>query len=123
MPTFVETVLLFTSLAALIVWLENTLQHSGEKFFNWKMWIPVIYVPIFYLLGFLTYFNNSFKLYYQYSAYGLIIVSLLGLFYHFLHIWKKGFTLANVMRGRPPMTLPLIYFALGILALVVSSSI
>ncbi len=123
MPTLAEMVLLLTSTSVLIIWLENTLQHWGEKFFSWKMWIPVVYVPLFSILGYLLYFNSSFKSYYWYSAYGLIFVSLLGLFYHLLHVKKKGLTLANITRGRPPILLPLIYLLLGILALVSTSMI
>ena len=128
MPTFTELILpqlglLFTSAFALILWLENTLQHWEEKFFNWRMWIPVIYVPVFSLLGLLTSMNHNLKIYYRYSAYGLIIVSLIGLFYHFLHVKKKGLTLMNIAKGRPPMVLPLIYTMLGIFALIVSAAI
>jgi len=113
---------LFLGVVSLAVALQVTLMHWRQNFRHWSMWVPVVATPALGLVALLLALHNSELLR------GLLVLlaaagtlaGFVGTYYHWEGVGERvdGYTLNNFMVG-PPVTLPLLISALGILGLII----
>ncbi len=111
-----RSVLVFTGVAYLVIWVQLSLYHWAGGFKHLAMWGPVLSTPLVVagaVLGALV--RDGI---WGWVALGLLGVGiaegLIGLYYHLRGISSQigGFSTRNVLSGPPPM-LPLAYAAVG----------
>ncbi|WP_134699092.1 hypothetical protein [Ammoniphilus sp. YIM 78166] len=114
--------ILFISLAFLMIGIQVTLFHYRQNFHHKAMWIPVIAAPLFFLVGMgLTFYNEKWlsSLFFWLMWLGLVD-GLIGFYYHFRGVGVRvgGWALRNFLIG-PPIILPLMFTALSGLGLII----
>jgi hypothetical protein len=113
--------ILFVSLAFLMIDIQVTMFHYRQNFHHKSMWVPVISAPIFFIAGIiLTWYNASWlhTLFLVLMWFG-VIAGLIGFYFHFRGVGVRvgGWALRNFLIG-PPITLPLMFSALSVLGLI-----
>lgn len=114
-------VILFVSLAFLLIGIQVTLFHYRQNFHHKSMWIPVISAPIFFVIGtFHTWFNLDWlhNLFIVLMWFG-VVSGLIGFYFHVRGVGIRvgGYALRNFMIG-PPIILPMMFTALSVLGLI-----
>lgn len=112
---------LATSLAVPAVMFEMWYSHYRGNFHRAPMMIPMAYPPLFAGGGFLLLATTAGWAAWVYGALatGLLLVGLLGVFFHLQGIARQtgGWNLDNIMVG-PPAMAPLSFAGLGALGLL-----
>lgn len=118
---FTRVVILFTSLAFFLVFIQVTLMHYRQNFRHWSQWVPVIELPLLGLNALiLTFYNIDLV---RWSLMILTIIGIIGgmigFYMHFSGVGKRvdGYRLNNFLIG-PPIILPLLITAMSALALL-----
>lgn len=114
-------VILFVSLAYLLIGIQVTLFHYRQNFHHKSMWVPVITAPIFFLSGIvlvisrLTWLNCLFII----MMWAGILIGCIGFYFHFKGVGIRigGWALRNFMIG-PPVIFPIVFAAVAGLGLV-----
>ncbi len=114
-------VILFVSLAYLLVGIQVTLYHYRQNFHHKIMWLPVVLSPLLFLAMLLLTFNladgiitlNIWLLWFA------VLAGLIGFYRHFKGVGQRvgGYELRNFLIG-PPVILPLVFSAVGGLGLI-----
>ena len=115
-----RVVLLLVGLAYLMIFVQVTMFHYRQNFRNIAMWLPVIGGPLIGAAALLLTLANTGALL------GVVRVllwigafaGLIGFYYHFRGVGQRvdGYALRNFLSG-PPIVLPLMFSALGVLGL------
>ncbi|QKG84424.1 hypothetical protein GXN76_07990 [Kroppenstedtia pulmonis] len=113
--------ILFVSLAFILLFIQVTLFHYRQNFHQKAMWLPVLASPLFFLTGIaLTFYkapwlSTTFLILMWFG----ILDGLIGFFYHFRGVGIRvgGWKLRNFLIG-PPVILPLMFAALSGLGLI-----
>ncbi|TDF99479.1 hypothetical protein [Paenibacillus piri] len=116
-----RVLILFVSLAFLMMSIQVTMFHYRQNFNHKAMWVPVISSPIFFITGIiLTLYNAGWlhNLFLVLMWFG-VVSGLIGFYFHFRGVGVRvgGWALRNFLIG-PPITLPLMYSALSVLGLI-----
>lgn len=116
-----RVLILFVSLAFLIMGIQVTMFHYRQNFRHPSMWGPVIAAPVFFVAGIvLTCYNvpGLHTLFLVLMWIG-VIAGLIGFYFHFRGVGVRvgGWALRNFLIG-PPITLPLMFSALSVLGLI-----
>ncbi|MCS1352157.1 hypothetical protein [Mechercharimyces sp. CAU 1602] len=117
-----RVLILFVSLAFLMIAVQVTMYHYRQNFHKKAMWIPVIAAPLFFIVGLsLTFYNVSWlaSLFLFLMWLGLID-GLIGFIYHVKGVGSRvgGWKLRNFLIG-PPIMMPLMFSALSVLGLII----
>jgi hypothetical protein len=119
--TLDRVVLLFVGFAYLFIGIQVTMSHYRQNFHNKAMFAPVILAPINFLaaLGLTLLNTNGWYFFMQFLLYLDIVVGLIGFYFHFKGVGVRvgGYTLRNFLVG-PPVILPLLFSAMGVLGLI-----
>lgn len=113
--------ILFVSLAFILIGVQVTMFHYRQNFHKKAMWIPVIATPVFFLVGIVLVFYNVHWL--RNLFVGLMgigtLAGLIGFYYHFRGVGVRvgGWALRNFLIG-PPIILPLLITAMSVLGLI-----
>lgn len=118
--TLTRTVILLVGLAYLLISAQTAMFHYRQNFRNISMWAPVLAGPLIGLAALLLTLANARALA------GLVKVlfwlgaasGLIGFFYHFRGVGQRvdGYVPRNFLLG-PPVILPLMFSALGVVGL------
>ncbi|MFC4077162.1 hypothetical protein [Salinithrix halophila] len=113
--------ILFVSLAFMMMTVQVTFFHYRQNFHHKAMWIPVLAAPLFFVVGMVfTFYRTSWlsTLFLILMWFG-ILDGLIGFYYHFRGVGIRvgGWELRNFLIG-PPIVLPLMFTALSGLGLV-----
>ncbi|WP_127586403.1 hypothetical protein [Paenibacillus koleovorans] len=114
-------VILFVSLAFLLIGIQVTMFHYRQSFTHKAMWAPVLSSPIFFLAGLVLVMYNASWL----STLFMILMwiglvdGLIGFYFHFRGVGIRvgGYALRNFLIG-PPVILPLVFSAVSVLGLI-----
>ncbi|QGG47529.1 hypothetical protein [Heliorestis convoluta] len=113
--------ILFTSIAFLVMALQTTLFHYRQNFRHWAMWGPTIGLPLVAIVGFLLTWRDLTLFRWLFLILLVIEIAsgLAGFYYHGKGISQRvgGWDINNVMVGPPPL-LPLMVSGLSILGLL-----
>lgn len=116
-----RVILLFTSIALLMIFLQVTLFHYRQNFRHWAMWGPVIGTPV---IGILTLALSFYDVPWLRTTTALfLVVGLLtgaaGEIIHINGVGQRvdGYKMQNFLIG-PPLTLPLMVAAMSVLGLI-----
>jgi hypothetical protein len=113
--------ILFVSLAFMLVGIQVTMFHYRQNFHNKAMWIPVISSPIFFVIGLaLTIYNVSWlSALFQILMWFGVVFGLIGFYFHVRGVGVRvcGWALRNFLIG-PPVTLPMMFTAISVLGLI-----
>lgn len=113
--------ILFVSLAFLVLGIQVTMFHYRQNFTHKAMWVPVILAPIFLVVGLIFTWYNSTWLHNVFLTlmWVGVVVGLIGFYFHFRGVGVRvgGWALRNFLIG-PPVTLPLMFSALSVLGLI-----
>ncbi len=113
-----RSILVFTGVAYLAIWVQLSLYHWAGGFKHVAMWGPVLSTPL--VIGGAVLGAVMRDGVWGWVALGLlvfgIVEGLLGLYFHVQGIRSQigGISLRNLLSGPPPM-LPLAYAAMGVL--------
>ncbi|MEG6616676.1 hypothetical protein V6C27_09645 [Peptococcaceae bacterium 1198_IL3148] len=114
-------ILMFTGVLLLVVSVQVTLFHYRQNFRHWAMWGPVIGAPV---TGVLAIMMALFNIGWLQPILAVILVldvvsGLVGFGYHFEGVGERvdGYRMQNFLVG-PPVTLPLMVSAMGVLGLL-----
>lgn len=113
-----RSVLVFTAVAYLVIWVQLSLYHWAGGFKHLAMWGPVLSTPL--VIGGAVLGAVARDGIWGWIALALlafaILEGLLGLYFHVQGIRSQigGLSLRNLLSGPPPM-LPLAYAAVGAL--------
>jgi hypothetical protein len=114
-------VILFVSLAFLLIGIQVTLFHYRQNFHNKAMWLPVVSSPVFFIAGIvLTWYNASWmQLLFSVLMWIGVVSGLIGVFFHVRGVGLRvgGWALRNFMIG-PPIILPVVFTALSVMGLI-----
>lgn len=112
---------LFLAIVFAAIFVQVTLMHSRQNFRHWAMWIPVIATPLLALNALLLVLQNAepARIVFAVLAVAGIGGGLVGTYFHWAGVGARvdGYTWNNLMVG-PPVTLPLMVSAMGVLALI-----
>lgn len=113
--------ILFVSAAFLLIGIQVAMFHYRQNFTRKSMWMPVIAAPVFFFTGLgLTWYNASWleALFAALMWLG-VVEGLVGFYLHFRGVGVRvgGWAMRNFLIG-PPVTLPLMFTALGVLGLI-----
>ncbi|MGZ9584298.1 hypothetical protein [Paenibacillus marinisediminis] len=113
--------ILFVSLAFLLLGIQVTMFHYRQNFHHKAMWAPVISSPIFFIVGLaLTIYNASWLSgLFQVLMWFGVVFGLIGFYFHFRGVGVRvgGWALRNFLIG-PPVILPLMFTAISVLGLI-----
>lgn len=113
--------ILFVSLAFMMVGIQVTMFHYRQNFHNKAMWIPVISSPIFFVIGLaLTIYNVSWlSALFVFLMWFGVVSGLIGFYFHVRGVGVRvgGWALRNFLIG-PPVTLPMMFTAISALGLI-----
>lgn len=116
-----RVLILFVSLAFLLIGIQVTLFHYRQNFNQKVMWAPVISAPIYFIVGVILacYYAPWLHTTFMVLMWIGTLSGLIGFFYHVrgVRVRVGGWTLRNFLTG-PPVMLPLMYAALGVLGLI-----
>lgn len=116
-----RVLILFVSLAFLLMSIQVTMFHYRQNFHHKAMWVPVFLSPLFFIAGIvLTWYNQAWlAALFQVLMWLGLISGLIGFYFHFRGVGIRvgGWALRNFMIG-PPVILPLMFSALSALGLV-----
>lgn len=116
-----RVLILFVSLAFLLIGIQVTLYHYRQNFHHKAMWMPVIASPIFFVVGVVFVCCNVSWLHTLFLILMWIgsVAGLIGFYYHFRGVGIRvgGYALRNFMIG-PPVILPLLFTAVAVLGLI-----
>lgn len=114
-------VVLFVSLAFLLIGIQVTMFHYRQNFHHKSMYLPVIASPIFFLAGLWLVIQPKSWLQTLFMILMWIGVAdgLLGLYFHLrgVRIRVGGWAMRNFLIG-PPIMLPIVFTALSTLGLI-----
>lgn len=113
--------ILFVSLAFMLVGIQVTMFHYRQNFHHKAMWVPVISSPIFFVIGLaLTIYNVSWlSALFQILMWFGVVSGLIGFYFHVRGVGVRvgGWALRNFLIG-PPVTLPMMFTAISVLGLI-----
>lgn len=113
--------ILFVSLAFMMIGIQVTMFHYRQNFNHKSMWLPVISSPIFLIAGLaLTVFNaNWLSVMFQILMWIGVVSGVVGFYFHFRGVGIRvgGWALRNFLIG-PPVTLPMMFTAISVLGLI-----
>ncbi|MEC0244888.1 hypothetical protein ACI48J_25180 [Paenibacillus chitinolyticus] len=119
--TLDRSVILFTAFAYLFIAAQVTLSHYRQNFHRKVMLIPVITAPLYFLVGLLAVLLNRpwFLHLFHMGMWLGILTGLYGLSLHIRGVGKRvgSYAFRNFLIG-PPVLMPLLYSALGVLGLI-----
>ncbi|WP_068777219.1 hypothetical protein [Paenibacillus sp. FJAT-26967] len=119
--TLDRTLVLFTSAAYLLVAVQVTMSHYRQNFHQKIMLAPVISAPLYFVVGIaLVLLNRSWLFTLFHICMWLGVLS--GLYGFYLHVKGVGkrvgdYAPRNFLIG-PPVVMPLLYTAIGLLGLI-----
>jgi hypothetical protein len=116
-----RVLILFVSLAFLLIGIQVTLYHYRQNFHNKVMWTPVIASPIFFVVGII---HVCYKMSWLHTLFIILmwvgaVAGLIGFYFHVRGVKLRvgGYELRNFMIG-PPVILPLLLTAMAVLGLI-----
>lgn len=113
--------ILFVSLAFIMIGIQVTLFHYRQNFHHKSMWVPVVSSPVFFVTGVALVCYNAPWLHMLFKVFMWIglVSGLIGFYFHFRGVGIRvgGWALRNFMIG-PPVMLPLMFSALAALGLI-----
>lgn len=116
-----RVVVLFVSLAFLIVGVQVTLSHYRQSFHHKAMWAPVVAAPLFCITALALVFLDADWLLRGFLVLMWIgvLIGGVGVYYHVHGVSLRvgGFTSRNFLTG-PPVALPLLFAGLSVLGLI-----
>ncbi|MFD0710927.1 hypothetical protein [Paenibacillus sp. GCM10027626] len=116
-----RVLILFVSLAFLVIGLQVTMFHYRQNFHHKSMWGPVISAPVIFITGIiLTWYNVTWlRNVFLILMFVGVVEGLVGFYFHFRGVGVRvgGWALRNFLIG-PPITLPLMFSALSVLGLI-----
>ena len=119
--TMDRIVILFVSLAFLLIGIQVTLFHYRQNFHNKAMWLPVISAPIYFVVGLVLTWYNATWLHQLFIVLMWIgaVTGLIGFYFHVRGVRLRvgGWALRNVLIG-PPIVLPVVFTAISGLGLI-----
>jgi hypothetical protein len=114
-------VVLFVGLAYFLIAIQVTLMHYRQNFHHKAMWAPVASAPLFAVTGLTLAIWGYGWLHALFIAMMWlgVVIGMVGFYLHFHGVGVRvgGYELRNFMIG-PPVIFPLIFSALGGLALI-----
>ncbi|MEF3304425.1 hypothetical protein [Paenibacillus sp. GYB003] len=114
-------VILFVSIAFLVIGVQVTMFHYRQNFNHKSMWAPVIAAPLFFIVGLalVSYYADWLRTLFLALMWVGLLAGLVGFYYHFRGVGVRvgGWALRNFLIG-PPITLPLLFSALSVLGLI-----
>ncbi len=118
----VERILiLFVSLAFVMIGVQVTLFHYRQNFHRKAMWLPVLASPVAFIVGLTLSFYKVGWLQYVFMVLMWLGVfdGLIGFYYHFKGVGIRvgGYAFRNFLIG-PPVMLPLLFSAVSVLGLI-----
>lgn len=115
-----RVLLIFTGLALLMIFIQVTLFHYRQNFRHWAMWGPVVGAPLIGLVAVaMALFNLSWLQIPTAVLLGAgVLTGLGGFVLHVEGVGERvdGYRAQNFLVG-PPVTLPLMVSAMGVLGL------
>lgn len=119
--TIDRIVLLFVSLAYLLVGIQVWMYHYRQNFHHKIMYVPVVTAPIIFLLGVIVVINrtDAANLLFAIALIAGTASGLVGVYRHYKGVGVRvgGYALRNFLIG-PPIVLPLVFSALGAFGLI-----
>ncbi|HEX7057892.1 MAG TPA: hypothetical protein VF260_11960 [Bacilli bacterium] len=114
-------VILFVSLAYLLIGIQVTMFHYRQNFHRKIMWAPVLASPLFFVCGMAYVF---YRVDWLHSLFVVlmwvgVIAGVVGFYMHTqgVRVRVGGWSVRNFLIG-PPVILPLLFGALGALGLI-----
>jgi len=119
--SLVRILILFVSIAFLMIGVQVTMSHYRQNFHHKAMWIPVLATPLFFIVGCILAFYNAqwLRILFMILMWVGVVAGLIGFHYHFRGVGLRvgGRVLRNFLIG-PPIVLPLMITALCALGLI-----
>ncbi|MBC9783951.1 hypothetical protein H1S01_05430 [Heliobacterium chlorum] len=116
-----RVLILFTSVAFVLVAVQVTLFHYRQNFRHWAMWGPVLGLPLAAAIGIALTVRDSVLLrwVFLFALLAELASGLMGFYYHSRGISQRvgGWEVHNIMVGPPPI-LPVMVSALSLLGLL-----
>ncbi len=116
-----RVVILFVSLAFLLIGIQVALFHYRQNFHNKAMWLPVISAPIYFIAGVVLTWYNAYWLHQLFIVFMWIgvVTGIIGFYFHVRGVRLRvgGWVLRNVLIG-PPVVLPVVFTAISGLGLI-----
>ena len=116
-----RVLILFVSVAFLLMGIQVTLYHYRQNFHQKSMWVPVIASPLFFFSGLaLALFRTEALEWIFITLMGFgVLAGAIGFYKHFKGVGVRvgGYELRNFMIG-PPVILPLMFAALSALGII-----
>jgi hypothetical protein len=116
-----RVLILFVSLAFILLGIQVTMFHYRQNFNQKSMYVPVVLAPIIFVAGIvLTWYNAPWlHLLFIVLMWVGIVTGLIGFYLHVRGVGVRvgGWALRNFLIG-PPVILPLMFTALGVLGLI-----
>ena len=116
-----RVLIVFDAAAFLLIGIQAALFHYRQNFIRKTMWIPVVGAPVFFAAGLILAWYNAPWLRALFAVLMWLAVAegLAGFYLHFRGVGVRvgGWALRNFLIG-PPVVLPLMYAALGVLGLI-----
>lgn len=113
--------ILFVSLAFLLIGIQVTMFHYRQNFHHKSMWTPVVSAPIYFAAGLaLTFYNAGWlrALFILFMTIG-VLNGLVGVYYHAKGVSVRvgGWAPRNFLIG-PPVVLPFLFTSISALGLI-----
>jgi hypothetical protein len=116
-----RVVVLFVSLAFILIGNQVTLYHYRQNLHHKAMWLPVISAPIYFVTGITLTWYNATWLQVLFIAFMWIgaVIGLIGFYFHIRGVRLRvgGWVIRNIMIG-PPVILPVVFTAVSGLRLI-----
>ncbi|TBL69832.1 hypothetical protein [Paenibacillus thalictri] len=116
-----RVIFLFVGLAFLVIGVQVTISHYRQNFHHKAMWGPVLSAPFLCAVSvWLAFYPASWLLItFMVLMYVAVLEGFVGFYYHFHGVGLRvgGYTSRNFLVG-PPVVLPLLYTAMGVLGLL-----
>lgn len=113
---------LFVSVAFLVMGIQVTMFHYRQNFHHKSMWVPVISSPVYFVVGLalaVWYDVSWLRILFTALMWVGVLSGLIGFYFHFRGVGVRvgGWAMRNFLIG-PPIALPVMYSALCVLALI-----
>lgn len=116
-----RVVILFVSLAYLLIGIQVTLYHYRQNFHHKLMYVPVIFAPIFFLVGLCLSFTGAawLRITFHICMWLGVCIGFIGFYRHFKGVGTRvgGWEMRNFLIG-PPVILPIVFAAIAALGLI-----
>jgi len=113
--------ILFVGLAYLLIGIQVSMSHYRQNFYRKVMLAPVLSAPIYFIVGVVLAIWGRAWLFttFHILMWIAVISGFIGFYFHFRGVGLRvgGYALRNFLVG-PPIMMPLMYAAIGVLGLI-----